>query len=71
MYRIIYRNYGTIGVIAVIIFSSACFNYSVKILFSKDFPWPIDLIAGLVLGWITLPMAFICLLINTCRSLGF
>jgi hypothetical protein len=37
-----------------------CFSYSLSTIFDKDAPWILDVLGGLVLGELTIPVALIC-----------
>ena len=66
IHEILYTEYGWFSVALIVIFSSVCFDYAVKFLFSINLSWSIDLLVGLIFGWLLIPVAFICMLLSIC-----
>lgn len=43
-----------------------CFDYILYSVFGKDVPWYADMIAGLVMSSITVPLAVVCWIVRLC-----
>jgi len=46
-------------------FGAWCFSYSLNSFFGKDAPWYLDVVGGLFLGELTIPLAVVCFILNS------